>query len=244
MAGENNPDLPPTTRNRGLGGGRVSVCFDPADDVAVVRAVHTRCAAGGQVAVRLGPDAAVADTVALSLALELGVLWRVPRRLRSGRAVFSADDREELEWEISWALHRDGIDVVWVLDAGRVAMLGWRWLRHLAVRERVHVVLLVVGDPPDRWQAAALRGNAGPRLLPPERLHPGPGGCSWWERPAHRRAGASVPVSHKRPSTTDPDSLGVGNAFPQVEVPRNPLPKTTSRNLILSVGSDSLRGHG
>lgn len=202
--------------------GRVSVCFDPRDDVAVIRAVHARCAAGGQVALSPGPEAAAADTLALSLACALGVLWRVPRRLRNGRGVFSDDNRAQVEWEISWALHRDGIGVLWVLDAGRVGLPGWRWLHRLAVRERLHVVLLVARDPPDRWQAAALQGGASPQLLAPERLHPGPETPPWWHRPgppSTRRANtaglAQTSVCARPVDVGDADDISAGRGLSQ-----------------------------
>ncbi len=138
----------------------VEVCFDPDDDLELTRGVHARCRPGsGRIALAPGPDTGTGTEVQLMLHLlcALSVLWRIPRRLHSGRAVIAGDDLAAVRWEISWGLHRAGVAELWVLRAEHVGYLGWMWLRELAEDEQLRLVLLTRGRPPNARQVAALR---------------------------------------------------------------------------------------
>lgn len=219
MDAETGQTRPGAARSDGRGRhtGRVSVCLDAEDDIAVTRAVHARCAGGRGVAISAGPDTDAPEALILSLAVALGVLWRVPRRLHSGRSRMTDEDRAQLEWEIAWALHHRGVRDLWVLRAGRIGFPGWRWLREVAEREHLHLVLVLAGDAPDRWQGAALCG-ARLHLLAPARLRgptpPGP----WWQRPSHRRADRAPAAPIARPPgpkahDVSPGAVNVGTSF-------------------------------
>lgn len=112
------------------------------------------------------------------------MLWRIPRRLHSGRAVIAGDDLAAVRWEISWGLHRGGVTELWVLRAEHVGYLGWMWLRQVAEDEQLRLVLLTRGRPPNARQVAALRGCCWHHLNP-DRLrlggHPDPP-KPWWQQ--------------------------------------------------------------
>jgi len=80
----------------------VEVCFDPDDDLAVTRGVHARCRPGsGRIALAPGADTGTEVHLMLHLLCALSVLWRIPRRLHSGRALIAGDDLAAVRWEIS-----------------------------------------------------------------------------------------------------------------------------------------------
>lgn len=153
----------------------VEVCFDPDDDLELTRGAHARCRPGsGRVALTPGPDTGTEVQLMLHLLCALSVLWRIPRRLHSGRAVIAGDDLAAVRWEISWGLHRAGITELWVLRAEHVGYPGWTWLREIAEDEQLRLVLLTRGRPPNAPQVAALRGCCWHHLNP-DRLRLGGG---------------------------------------------------------------------
>lgn len=163
----------------------VEVCFDPDDDLELTRGAHARCRPGsGRIAVAPGADTGTQVPLMLHLLCALSVLWRIPRRLHSGRAVIAGDDLAAVRWEISWGLHRGGITELWVLRAEHVGYPGWLWLRELAEDEQLRLVLLTRGRPPTASQVAALRGccwhHLNPDRLRPGGAHPDPP-RPWWQ---------------------------------------------------------------
>lgn len=82
----------------------VEVCFDPDDDLELTRGAHARCRPGsGRIALTPGPDTGTEVQLMLHLLYALSVLWRIPGRLHSGRAMIAGDDLAAVRWEISWA---------------------------------------------------------------------------------------------------------------------------------------------
>lgn len=150
----------------------------------------------------------------LHLLAALGALWRIPDRLQTGRASIAGEGLAAANWEISWALHRAGITELWVLRAGTVGFLAWRWLRHMAEREDLRLVLMVSGEPPGPEQAAALRG-CHVQLLDPDRLgrpraRPSP---PWWQTPSFCAQNyGDRPKGHRtgRPSEAERSGHGRG----------------------------------
>lgn len=196
------PTDPRTIRHHAPARMRVDVCFDPDDDVAITHAVHARCTRGsGCIALAPGPDTGTAEQLQLHLLLTLGVLWRMPRRLQSGRTYLSEKDLAVVGWEISWALHRAGITELWVLRAEQVGITGWAWLRDIAEREQLRLVLMNRGHPPEAYHLAALRGCQLHRLNPDQLRpagHPEPP-APWWQHPTIRQRRTSGP----QPALTD-----------------------------------------
>jgi hypothetical protein len=100
---------------------RVAVCFDPDDDIAIAAAVQARCRPGtGRLAVAPGPGTGHVEALMLHLLAALGILWRIPHRLHSGRALITGADLTLVDWEISWALHRAGITELWAPSGPRL----------------------------------------------------------------------------------------------------------------------------